>query len=122
MPTNPVLYLNRATALMRRNWYGDVYAALRDCQTAVGLDPDYIKAHFRLARALLQLGYVCEANAALDCLVEQFPDYAQHQGVSMLRKDINSTPDIVYDSVMLIFGLKKTLFILFFRSLKILFC
>lgn len=29
MGDHSVLYLNRATAYMRRNWYGDVYAALR---------------------------------------------------------------------------------------------
>lgn len=29
MSDHSVLYLNRATAYMRRNWYGDVYAALR---------------------------------------------------------------------------------------------
>lgn len=88
-PSYPVLYLNRATALMRRSWYGDVYAALRDCHTAVSLDPGYVKAHFRLARALLHLGYRNEANSALNALVEQFPDYKQHQGVSMLRRDID---------------------------------
>lgn len=29
MGDHSVLYLNRATAYMRRNWYGDIYAALR---------------------------------------------------------------------------------------------
>lgn len=89
-PNYPVLYLNRATALMRRNWYGDVYEALRDCITAVRLDPGYIKAHFRLARALLQLGHGDKASAALDALVQRFPECQQHQGVFMLRKDINA--------------------------------
>lgn len=88
-PSYPVLYLNRATALMRRNWNGDDYAALRDCFMAVSLDPGYVKAHFRLARALLKLGYRDEAMLALDTLVKQFPDYKDHQGVVMLRKDIN---------------------------------
>jgi len=26
---------------------GDVYAAMRDCHTALQLDPDHMKAHFR---------------------------------------------------------------------------
>lgn len=33
LPNHPVFYLNRATAYMRRNWFGDMYSGLRDCQT-----------------------------------------------------------------------------------------
>nr|CAH0105394.1 unnamed protein product [Daphnia galeata] len=32
-PNSPVLYSNRATACMKRNWDGDTYAALKDCIT-----------------------------------------------------------------------------------------
>lgn len=42
-PNSAVLYQNRAAAYMKRAWYGDVYAALRDCQRALSLDPGYVK-------------------------------------------------------------------------------
>lgn len=88
LPNHPVAYLNRATAYMRRNWYGDVYAGLRDCQTALKLDPTYVKAHFRLARALFELGYVDEASDCLQELKKRFPTHANNNGVQMLTKDI----------------------------------
>uniref|UniRef100_A0A182NSR3 WD and tetratricopeptide repeats protein 1 n=1 Tax=Anopheles dirus TaxID=7168 RepID=A0A182NSR3_9DIPT len=83
-----ILYLNRATALMKRNWYSDVYAAVRDCHTALQLDPHYVKAHFRLARALLKLEHTKEAQLCLDELVRRFPSYAKNPGVLKLDKDI----------------------------------
>ncbi|KAG5683678.1 hypothetical protein PVAND_012944 [Polypedilum vanderplanki] len=66
-PDNQVLYLNRATALMRRKYFGDVYEALRDCHRALHLDPHYIKAHFRLARSLYEINQLTLSN---DCLNE----------------------------------------------------
>ncbi|ETN62216.1 wd and tetratricopeptide repeat protein [Anopheles darlingi] len=83
-----ILYLNRATALMKRNWYGDVYAAIRDCHTALALDPYYVKAHFRLARALLKQGNVEDSMTCLEELIRRFPSYAKNPGVLMLDKDI----------------------------------
>uniref|UniRef100_A0A182JVP5 WD and tetratricopeptide repeats protein 1 n=1 Tax=Anopheles christyi TaxID=43041 RepID=A0A182JVP5_9DIPT len=90
-----ILYLNRATALMKRNWYGDVYAAVRDCHTALRLDPHYVKAHFRLARALLKLDKLKEAQICLEELVRRFPSYAKNPGVLMLEKDIGLEMDKV---------------------------
>lgn len=88
IPTHPVFYLNRATAYMRRNWLGDVYAGLRDCQTALTLDPTYEKAHFRLARALFTLGYVDETSECVTELRNRFPSHAKNKSVLMLMKEI----------------------------------
>lgn len=93
-PDYPILYLNRATAYMRRHWYGDIYAALRDCHKALHLDPSYIKAHFRLARALMEMEYTEEANECLNELKLRFPSYNNHHGVMMLKKDIDSSIDV----------------------------
>lgn len=88
LSTHPVFYLNRATAFMRRNWYGDVYSGLRDCQTALRLDPTYVKAHFRLARALLELGFVHEASECLDELKIRFPKDSNNRQIQILSRDI----------------------------------
>lgn len=89
-PNYPALYLNRANALMRRNWYGDMYEALRDCRRALNLDPFYVKAQFRMARALNEMGFVKEAE---DCLKEmklRFPEQYNlpNKGIMLLSKDI----------------------------------
>lgn len=88
-PKYSVLYLNRATALMRRKYLGDVYSALKDCQTALELDPHYIKAHFRMARALLELNQLTMSNQCLQELKRRFSSHTDNHGVMMLEKDIN---------------------------------
>lgn len=90
LPKHPIFYLNRATAYMRRNWFGDVYSALRDCQQALRLDPTYVKAHFRLARALFELGFVVEASECLDELKKRFPKDAGDKQIQLLAQDIQS--------------------------------
>ena len=42
-PLSSVLFANRAQAYLKREWLGDVYAAVRDCLTAIEIDADYIK-------------------------------------------------------------------------------
>ncbi|XP_060659811.1 WD and tetratricopeptide repeats protein 1 isoform X3 [Drosophila nasuta] len=87
-PKGEVLYLNRATALMRRGWFGDIYAALRDCHEALRLDPTYVKAHYRLAHALLELHRPQEADKCLQELIQRFPNFAINPGVLRLHKKI----------------------------------
>lgn len=62
----------------------------RDCNKALELDSGYVKAHFRLARALLELGYVSESSECLNELKKRFPKSANDNGVKMLMKDISS--------------------------------
>lgn len=88
-PKNPILYLNRATALMRRKYLGDNYEALKDCHRALQLDPHYIKAHFRLARSLYEISQFTLSNDCLQELKKRFPSYANDQSVKMLQQDIN---------------------------------
>jgi WD and tetratricopeptide repeat-containing protein 1 len=88
-PKNPILYLNRATALMRRKYLGDDYEALRDCHSALHLDPHYIKAHFRLARSLYEISQYTLSNDCLEELKRRFPSYENDQSVKMLQQDIN---------------------------------
>lgn len=54
------------------------------------LDPHYVKAQFRLARALLKLGQLREASECLAELIRRFPSYAKNHGVLMLEKDIEA--------------------------------
>lgn len=89
-PNHPVFYLNRATAYMRRNWFGDMYAALRDCRQALILDPTYVKAHYRMARALFELGLIDEAKNCLDELKERFSNDANDKQIQLLSQDIQS--------------------------------
>lgn len=70
-----------------------MYAAVRDCHHALRLDPHYVKAHFRLARALLKLGQLQDASACLTELIKRFPSYAKNHGVLMLDKDIEAELD-----------------------------
>lgn len=36
-PSSAVLFANRAAAYIKRNWDGDLYAALRDCDESIRL-------------------------------------------------------------------------------------
>nr|CAD7599282.1 unnamed protein product [Timema genevievae] len=83
-----LLYGNRAAAYMKRAWDGDIYAAMRDCHTALHLDPAYVKAHFRLARCLLELQWVQEAEECLRSFKEKFPGHGHSHACKALCKDI----------------------------------
>nr|CAD7407345.1 unnamed protein product [Timema cristinae] len=83
-----LLYGNRAAAYMKRAWDGDIYAAMRDCHTALHLDPAYVKAHFRLARCLLELQWVQEAEECLRSFKEKFPGHVHSHACKALCKDI----------------------------------
>ncbi|XP_033227505.1 WD and tetratricopeptide repeats protein 1 [Belonocnema kinseyi] len=83
-----VLYANRAAAYMKRNWDGDTYAALRDCQMTLMLDPEHIKAHFRLARCLNDLNRPTEAYHVIEKFQKKFPEYSNNQSCRALKKDI----------------------------------
>lgn len=88
-PRTPVLYANRAASYMKRDWWmkltaffavrpvehmfffffvrdGDVYAALRDCYSTLQLEPDHLKAHFRLAKCLFDLKQYKSAQKCLE--------------------------------------------------------
>lgn len=119
-PNNPVLYLNRATALMRRKYLGDCYEALRDCHRAIHLDSHYIKAHFRLARSLFEINQLTLSNDCLQELKRRFPSHQTDQSVKMLELDINqalssrsapthrdSNPDKLSENEMVRFELWK---------------
>ncbi|KAG6453902.1 WD and tetratricopeptide repeats protein 1 isoform X2 [Manduca sexta] len=88
-PDCAILYSNRAAALMRRGWSGDTYAAVKDCYTAIKLDPTHVKSHFRLAKALMDLKRAREAYECLLYFKDKFPRHATSHAVFLLQKDIN---------------------------------
>ncbi|XP_025099110.1 WD and tetratricopeptide repeats protein 1-like [Pomacea canaliculata] len=89
-PGTPVLLANRAAAYMKRKWDGDLYAALRDCHTALSIEPNHMKAHFRMARCLHELGWVQEAYDCLNIFKTKFPDYATSHACQALERDIKA--------------------------------
>ncbi|XP_066994576.2 WD and tetratricopeptide repeats protein 1 [Anabrus simplex] len=99
-PSHAILYGNRAAAYMKRGWDGDVYAAMRDCHTALQLDPDHVKAHFRLARCLYELKWTQEAQMCLDVFRAKFPDHAQSHACKALSKDIQTAANSKVDVEM----------------------
>ncbi|XP_075228255.1 WD and tetratricopeptide repeats protein 1-like isoform X2 [Lycorma delicatula] len=91
-PNCAVLYGNRAAAYMKRNWAGDMYAALRDCHVALQLDPNHVKAFFRLARCLHELEWKDQAKLCLEVFKVRFPSHASSHACRALDKDINAPP------------------------------
>ena len=70
--TNPVLFTNRAQALLK---IGKALDATHDCRQAIKLKPDFIKAFIHLAKALKDLG---EFQEAIDTL-ERAEDVSNEQ-------------------------------------------
>nr|CAD7571785.1 unnamed protein product [Timema californicum] len=95
-----LLYGNRAAAYMKRAWDGDTYAAMRDCHTALHLDPAYVKAHFRLARCLLELQWVQEAEECLRSFKEKFPGHLSRdtRAVFELSRDTRAVFELSRDT------------------------
>ncbi|XP_058802060.1 WD and tetratricopeptide repeats protein 1-like [Phymastichus coffea] len=87
-PNAAILYGNRAGTYMKRAWDGDIYAALRDCRVTLALDPEHVKAHFRMARCLFDLNRVKEANIVMKNFAEKFPEFTNNSACKSLRKDI----------------------------------
>jgi WD and tetratricopeptide repeat-containing protein 1 len=67
---------------------GDTYAALRDCQSAIQLDPSNVKAHYRLAKCLFELSWPEEASECLRHFKTRFPDEAKMAACESLDRDI----------------------------------
>ncbi|CAL7932852.1 unnamed protein product [Xylocopa violacea] len=97
-PTAAVLFANRAAACMKRTWDGDIYAALKDCQTTLLLDPGHVKAHFRLARCLFDLHQSVEADKVIKDFQQKFPEYASNSACKALKMDIKEAIESGRDS------------------------
>lgn len=61
-----ILYSNRATALVSRNWPGDIYDALRDTERALSLSPTHIKSLKRRIKCLKLLHWIKDARGFLN--------------------------------------------------------
>lgn len=79
-PGHAVLYCNRAAALIKRAWDGDIYAAMSDCLAALALDPEYVKAYYRLCKCLHALGWHKDVGDLLSYLRRQFPSHPSMTG------------------------------------------
>jgi len=90
-PKSAVLFSNRAAALMKRNWDGDTYAAMRDCCSAIKLDAGKVKPFHRLVRCLQDLGWTESANDAMNGLKNAFPDHSSSATFKNLEKEIQTS-------------------------------
>lgn len=83
------LYYNRASAYMKRDWDGDNYAAMRDCYSALQLDANFMRAHYRLAKCMYKMQWMEEAYDCLEVFNAKFPTYAQKGFRNIDGKDFN---------------------------------
>ena len=73
---------------MKRGWDGDVFAALRDCLTALSLDPGHVKAHLRLAQCLLTLEWTSQADQCLNSFRSRHPDLVMSKSFTNLVQEL----------------------------------
>jgi len=86
---HPILCGNRAAALMKRRWDGDIYAALRDCLSTLSLDSSHIKAHLRLAQCLIELEWLVEAEKCLETFKLKHPELQKAAAFIQREKELN---------------------------------
>ncbi|XP_031266857.1 TPR repeat-containing thioredoxin TTL1 [Pistacia vera] len=88
-PGNAAYRSNRAAALtgLRRIW-----EAVKECEEAVRLDPNYWRAHQRLASLLIRLGQVEKARSHL-CLPGQQPDQNELHKLQAVEKHLSKCTD-----------------------------
>ncbi|RDX69979.1 TPR repeat-containing thioredoxin TTL1, partial [Mucuna pruriens] len=89
-PGNAAYRSNRAAAL---TGLGRLPEAVRACEEAVGLDPNYGRAHQRLAMLFLRLGLVENARKHL-CYSGLQPDPSELQKLQMVEKHISKCADV----------------------------
>lgn len=113
------MFSNRAAAYIKRKWHGDYYAALKDCVTALKLEPNHMKAHFRLAVCLYELEKLNDSKMYLDQFTKKHPSYKTSAAFKVLYGDIllaqrknedkidgNSNSSIIYIYIIYIISSK----------------
>eukprot|EP00884_Botryococcus_braunii_P023533 jgi/Botrbrau1/9864/Bobra.0080s0001.1 len=73
VPASAQLHALRSDALLNRKWQGDPWFALEDCNRALYLDLDNLKAHQRGVQALWMLGQLQAATKAAHEGISKFP-------------------------------------------------
>ncbi|KAL5236457.1 hypothetical protein ACI65C_003867 [Semiaphis heraclei] len=89
-----VLFSNRAAAYIKRRWNGDYYAALKDCVSALKLEPNHMKAHFRLAVCLYELDKLKDSKMYLDQFTMKYPSYKTSAAYKYLHSDLLNAQSI----------------------------
>lgn len=92
------MFSNRAAAFIKRKYLGDYYAALKDCVTALKLEPNHLKAHFRLIVCLLELKMIEDSKIYLDQFKKKFPSYKNSDALLKLEASIHNAQDSDNDS------------------------
>ncbi|PRQ31054.1 putative 43kDa postsynaptic protein [Rosa chinensis] len=88
-PANAAYRSNRAAALTGLGRLGE---AVRECEEAVKLDPNYGRAHHRLGSLFLRLGQVENARRHL-CLPGLQPDAAELRKLEVVEKHLKKCTD-----------------------------